>query len=92
MLLKPLGFWGVGAIAAFDSSLIPLPMDLIIAGYIWNDRKKFLLYCVMAGVGSAIGGLVPFLLGRAGGETFLRGKPRSDRRTTSRDRAAAERT
>ena len=69
--LKPLGFWGVGIIALIDSSSVPLPMDLIIAGYAWSDRRHFYIYPIMAALGSAIGGLVPFLLGRAGGEIFL---------------------
>lgn len=69
-LLK-LGLWGVGAVAVLDSSSIPVPMDLILAGYIWADKGHFWLYCLMASVGSAIGGLVPYGLGRAGGELFL---------------------
>jgi membrane protein YqaA with SNARE-associated domain len=70
-LLKPLGIWGAGAIALLDSSTIPVPMDLLIATYIWNDRRHALLYVLMGAAGSAIGGLLPFLLGRAGGELFL---------------------
>jgi membrane protein YqaA with SNARE-associated domain len=69
--LKPLGFWGVGAVAALDSSSIPVPMDLIVAGYAWSDAHRFYLYVLMAAVGSAIGGLVPYWIGRAGGEIFL---------------------
>lgn len=69
--LKPLGFWGVGAVAVLDSSSIPVPMDLIVAGYAWSDPHRFYLYVLMAGIGSAIGGLVPYWLGRAGGEIFL---------------------
>lgn len=69
--LAPLGFWGVGAIAALDSSTIPVPMDFIVAGYAWNDHHRLVLYVFMAAAGSAIGGLLPFLLGRAGGEIFL---------------------
>ncbi|AXC11452.1 hypothetical protein ACPOL_2128 [Acidisarcina polymorpha] len=69
--LKPLGYWGLGAIAILDSSSIPVPMDLIVAGYAWNDRRRVVLYVLMASLGSAIGGLVPFFLGRAGGELFL---------------------
>jgi membrane protein YqaA with SNARE-associated domain len=69
--LKPLGFWGVGAIALIDSSTIPVPMDPIVALYVWNDKRHFFLYCLLAAVGSAIGGLLPFFLGRAGGEIFL---------------------
>ncbi len=69
--LKPLGFWGVGAVAVLDSSSIPVPMDLIVAGYAWSDPHRFYLYVLMAAIGSAIGGLVPYWLGRAGGEIFL---------------------
>ena len=69
--LKPLGFWGAGAIAVIDSGTIPVPMDLFLATYIWNDRPRAWLYVVMGAAGSAVGGLLPFLLGRAGGELFL---------------------
>ena len=66
-----LGFWGAGAVAMLDSSTIPVPMDAILAIYIWNDHRHFWLYCVMASAGSAVGGLLPYGLGRAGGELFL---------------------
>ena len=69
--LVKLGVWGVGAVAVLDSSSIPVPIDAIIALYVWNDKRHFWLYCLMAAVGSAIGGLVPYGLGRAGGELFL---------------------
>jgi membrane protein YqaA with SNARE-associated domain len=65
------GIWGVGAVALLDSSSIPVPMDAILALYIWNDKRHFWLYCLVAAVGSAIGGLLPYGLGRAGGELFL---------------------
>ena len=69
--LAKLGFWGVGAVALLDSSTIPVPMDAILAVYVWNDKSHFWLYCILAAAGSAIGGLVPYGLGRAGGELFL---------------------
>jgi membrane protein YqaA with SNARE-associated domain len=69
--LKPLGFWGVGLVAVLDSSSIPVPMDLIVAGYAWGDPHRFYIYVLMASVGSAIGGLVPYFIGRAGGELVL---------------------
>lgn len=69
--LIKMGFWGVAAVALLDSSSIPVPMDAILAVYIWNNKSHFWVYCVMAAVGSAIGGLVPYGLGRAGGELFL---------------------
>jgi membrane protein YqaA with SNARE-associated domain len=46
-------------------------MDLILAGYVWADKGHFWVYCLMASAGSAIGGLLPYGLGRAGGELFL---------------------
>ncbi len=70
-MMGPLGFWGIGLISAVDSGTIPVPMDLILATFVWNDRKHFYLYVLMAAAGSAIGGLIPYLLGRAGGELFL---------------------
>jgi len=66
-----MGFWGVGAVAVLDSSSIPVPMDAILAVYIWKDQAHFWLYAMLAAVGSAIGGLLPYGLGRAGGELFL---------------------
>lgn len=66
-----MGFWGVGAVAVLDSSSIPVPMDAILAVYIWKDQGHFWAYAGLAAVGSAIGGLLPYGLGRAGGELFL---------------------
>jgi membrane protein YqaA with SNARE-associated domain len=69
--LAKFGIWGIGALALLDSSTIPVPMDAFLAISIWNDKGRFLLYCVAAAAGSAIGGLLPYGLGRAGGELFL---------------------
>jgi membrane protein YqaA with SNARE-associated domain len=69
--LIKMGFWGTFAVALLDSSSLPVPMDAILAVYIWNDRTHFWVYVVLAAVGSAIGGLVPYGIGRAGGELFL---------------------
>jgi membrane protein YqaA with SNARE-associated domain len=71
LFLAKFGIWGVGAAAMLDSSTIPIPMDLILAGYVWADKSHFWLYCLLAALGSAIGGLLPYGLGRAGGELFL---------------------
>ncbi len=65
------GFWGIGALALLDSSTIPIPMDFFLAGYVWADKNHFWLYCLLASVGSALGALLPYGLGRAGGELFL---------------------
>ena len=84
-----MGIWGVAAVALLDSSTIPVPMDAFLALCIWNDKSRFLLYCLMASAGSAIGGLLPYGLGRAGGELFL--LKRIDRARLDRIRARFER-
>jgi membrane protein YqaA with SNARE-associated domain len=65
------GLLGAGGVALMDSSTLPVPMDLLIAGWVWKDQGRFWLYCIVAAAGSAIGGLLPYMLGRAGGELFL---------------------
>lgn len=42
-----------------------------MALWAFNDKRHFYLYALLAAVGSSLGGLVPFFLGRAGGELFL---------------------
>ena len=71
--LKPLGVWGLGGLAFIDSGLFPLPttMDGVVIGYVASDHRKFLLYVLMASAASAIGSLIPYYVGRAGGELFL---------------------
>jgi membrane protein YqaA with SNARE-associated domain len=71
-LLKPLGAWGVFAIAALDAAALGLPMDLVVAGYVYKDPPRFLLYAVMASAGSALGSSVLYLIGYLGGEKVLR--------------------
>jgi membrane protein YqaA with SNARE-associated domain len=69
--LAKFGMVGIGALALLDSSTLPVPMDAFLAISVWNDKPRFWLYCLFASVGSAIGGLLPYGLGRAGGELFL---------------------
>ena len=69
--LAKFGIWGLGALALLDSSTLPVPMDAFVALSVWNVKGHFWLYCLSASVGSAIGGLLPYGLGRAGGELFL---------------------
>jgi membrane protein YqaA with SNARE-associated domain len=71
-LLKPLGAWGVLAIAALDAAFFGLPMDAVVAGYVYQDRARFLLYAFMASVGSALGSIVIYGIGYEGGEELLR--------------------
>jgi membrane protein YqaA with SNARE-associated domain len=70
--LVKLGFPGVAVLAMFDSGAIPVPIDAILAVYIWNDKSHFWVYPLLAAAGSAIGGLLPYWIGRGGGELYLR--------------------
>ncbi len=69
--LKTLGAWGVFILATIDSVAIPIPLDALVAGYVYSNQHLAWLYCIAGAVGSALGCLVPYGLGRAGGELFL---------------------
>jgi membrane protein YqaA with SNARE-associated domain len=84
--LKPLGVWGIGALAVIDSAAIPVPIDALLIDYVAHDHKRFLLYCFMAALGSAVGSLLPYYLGRAGGELFLLKRINRQRYEQMRDR------
>lgn len=71
-LLKPLGAWGVLAVAALDGAFIGLPMDAVVAGYVYQSPSRFFLYVVMASAGSALGSIVIYVIGYTGGEELLR--------------------
>jgi membrane protein YqaA with SNARE-associated domain len=71
-LLKPLGIWGVFVIAAADGSFLGLPMDAVVAGYVYQNHARFWLYSILAAAGSAVGSSVLYLIGYAGGEALLR--------------------
>jgi membrane protein YqaA with SNARE-associated domain len=71
-LLKPLGAWGVLAVAAIDGAFLGLPVDAIVAGYVYQDPGRFVLYALMASAGSALGSIVIYAIGYEGGEELLR--------------------
>jgi membrane protein YqaA with SNARE-associated domain len=71
-LLQHLGIWGVFAIAFADSALLGMPVDAIVAAYVYQDRKRLLFYVVMASLGSALGSIPLYIIGYVGGETVLR--------------------
>jgi membrane protein YqaA with SNARE-associated domain len=84
--LKPFGIWGLGALAILDSSSIPMPIDALVIGYIVQDHARMVLFCFMAALGSAIGSLLPYYLGRAGGELILLKRINRQRYEKLRDR------
>ncbi len=71
-LLGPLGIWGVFAIAFADSALLGMPVDAIVAFYVYKDHRQFLFYVVMASLGSALGSIPLYVIGYLGGEKVLR--------------------
>lgn len=71
-VLAPLGPWGMLAFAAVDGSFLGMPLDAIFVGYVYNDRARFLLYVFLAAAGGALGSIVIYAIGYAGGEVLLR--------------------
>jgi membrane protein YqaA with SNARE-associated domain len=71
-LLTPLGIWGVFAIAFADSALLGMPVDAIVAFYVYQDHRRLILYVLMASLGSAIGSIPLYIIGYLGGEKVLR--------------------
>ena len=71
-VLAPLGIWGVFAIAFADSALLGMPVDAIVAYYVYQDHKRLLLYVLMASAGSALGSIPLYVIGYQGGEMVLR--------------------
>ena len=86
--LKPLGIWGLGGLAFVDSAFFPIPptMDLVLVGYVSANPSRLLLYAFAAALGSALGSLIPYYIGRAGGELFLLKRINRQRYEKLRDR------
>jgi membrane protein YqaA with SNARE-associated domain len=71
-VLAPLGGpWAVFVIACVDSALFGIPLDPIVAYYVHTDPHRSLLYAFMGAIGSAVGSIVPYVIGYKGGEAFL---------------------
>ncbi len=85
-VLKPLGAWGVFGIAFVDAAFMGIPMDPVVAGYVWSDKSHFWLYILMAAAGSALGSLPLYLIGYKGGELLLAKRIGKDRMQKMRDR------
>jgi membrane protein YqaA with SNARE-associated domain len=71
-ILKPLGPWGVLVAAAIDGAAFGLPIDLVVGAYVSQNHRQWLIYVLMAAAGSAVGSLVIYGVGYAGGEELLR--------------------
>jgi membrane protein YqaA with SNARE-associated domain len=71
-LMQVLGIWGPFVIAFADSALLGMPVDFVVATYVYQDRRRLLLYITMASLGSALGSIPLYILGYLGGEKVLR--------------------
>src|SRR5438477_8241636 len=71
-LMRILGIWGPFVIEFADSALLGMPVDFVVATYVWQDRKRMLLYIAMASLGSALGSVPLYIVGYLGGEKLLR--------------------
>jgi membrane protein YqaA with SNARE-associated domain len=70
-VLIPLGPWGVFVIALLDASAFGIPMDPIVATFVYKDPARTLLYVMLGAAGSAVGSFVPYVIGYKGGEAFV---------------------
>ncbi len=66
-----MGPWGVLLGSFIDSASIPIPIDVLMGMWAWADKRHFWVYALLAALGSSLGGLIPFYIGKAGGELFL---------------------
>jgi membrane protein YqaA with SNARE-associated domain len=71
-MMKLLGIWGVFVIAFADSALLGMPLDFVVATYVYQDRQHLLIYVAMASLGSALGSIPLYIIGYLGGEKVLR--------------------
>ncbi len=72
--LLALGLPGLFLIALLDSAGVPLPggVDIVLMLLSWQQPSLFLAVALTAAIGSAIGCLVLYRVGRTGGEMAVR--------------------
>lgn len=70
-LLIPLGPWGIFLIAFIDAAFLGIPMDPLIAYFVYRRPALFWLYTLMGAAGSALGSVVVYYIGRKGEEVLL---------------------
>jgi membrane protein YqaA with SNARE-associated domain len=73
-VLTGFGALGVFGIALLDAALIPIPggPDAVVMTLSHLNHSRMLLYVLAAVLGSTLGCLVPYWIGRASGEAALR--------------------
>jgi membrane protein YqaA with SNARE-associated domain len=73
-LALAIGAPGLFIVAFLDSSVLPLPEmnDLLLVWMATQHKQRMVLYAACAVLGSVAGSLVPYGIGRKGGEAFIR--------------------
>jgi membrane protein YqaA with SNARE-associated domain len=69
-----LGWVGILGIAFLDAAFIPMPggPDLVVMALTHNNHSMMPVYVIAAVIGSTLGCLVPYWIGRKAGEAALR--------------------
>ena len=88
-LLIPLGPWGIFLIAFIDAAFLGIPMDPLVAYFVYRRPELFWLYTLMGAAGSALGSVVVYYIGRKGEEMLL--EKRIPKQKLQRIRRAFER-
>lgn len=88
-VLIPMGPWGILLIAFVDAAFLGIPMDPLVAYFVYRRPGLFWLYALMGAAGSALGSLVVYYIGRKGEEMLL--EKRIPKQTLQRIRRAFER-
>jgi len=71
-LLAPLGGpLAILVLTTVDAAAFGIPLDPVVAYYAFTDRRRIWLYILLGSIGSAVGSLVPYLIGYKGGEAFV---------------------
>ena len=59
-------------IAFADSALLGMPVDAVVAFYVYRDHRHLLFYVLLASLGSTLGSIPLYIVGYQGGEMVLR--------------------
>lgn len=70
-LVAPLGPWAVFVIAFVDAAFMGIPMDPLVAGFVYKYPQRFWMFPLLASVGSALGCTILYGIGWKGGQLFL---------------------
>jgi membrane protein YqaA with SNARE-associated domain len=71
-VLAPLsGPWAIFFLTTLDGAVIGMPLDPLLAYYVYTNRAHIVPCVLMAALGSVIGSLVPYLIAYKGGEALI---------------------